>query len=147
MSDNWSVIKHEVSTYREYVSKLPKKAAAKASYCYLLSKEEIDRLLGLKGDGTLLHGVRIYLGGEMIDHHLIPTVHVVACEKDGDNYNDYNVPTSMPPVAMATETGVKPLAFAASAKTATASADGGTGDTGKLRPCPNFCSGSNILNS
>ena len=143
MSDNWSVIKHEVSTYRDYVKKLPKKAAEKASFCYLLKKEEIDRLLSLKGNGELLGGVRIYLGAEMIEGHLIPTVHVVACEKDGEQYNDYNVPTSMPHVATATETRVKPLAFAAAAP----SSDSGKGSTGGTVPCPAFCSSQNILNS
>ena len=145
MSDNWSVIKQEVSTYRDYVKKLPKKAADKARYCYLLKREEIDRLLSLKGNGELLGGVRIYLGGEMIDGHLVANVHVVACEKDGDQYNDYNVPTSMPPVAMATETGVKPLAFATA--TTAPSTGTGKGSTGGTVPCPDFCSGTNILNS
>lgn len=141
MSDNWSVIKQEVSTYRDYVKKLPKKAEEKARYCFLLKKEEIDRLLGLKGNGELLGGVRIYLGGEMIDGHLVPTVHVVACEKDGEQYNDFNVPSSMPDVAMAVETGVKPLAFAA------ATSGTGKGSTGGTVPCPDFCSSTNILNS
>ena len=149
MSDNWSVIKQEVSTYRDYVKKLTPKAAAKASYCFLLSKHEIDRLLNLKGDGTLLHGIRIYLGAETIEHQMVATVHVVACEKDGDQYNDYNVPTSLPHVAMAVEPGVKPLAFSATTadSTTTTTPPPGPGDTGLLRPCPNFCSASNILNS
>ena len=134
MSDNWSVIKQEVSTYRKYVAGLPKAASATASYCFLLTKEEIDRLLALKGtDGTPLDGVRIYLGGNQIDGHLVPTVHVVAVEKDGSVYNDFNVPKEMP--ATTNAAGM----IGASAP--------GTGSTGNLPPCPNFCSGSNILNS
>jgi hypothetical protein len=136
MSDNWNAIRQEVHTYRNYVHKLPEPAAKKASYCYLLTKEEIDRLLNLKGDGHLLHGIRIYLGAEMIEGHMVPNVHIVACDKDGDQYNDYAVPGGVPHVAMAAETGLNPL-MADSTKTST----GGT------VPCPNFCSGSNILNS
>jgi hypothetical protein len=133
MSDNWSVIKHEVSTYRDYVKKLPANAAAAASYCFLLTKEEIDRLLTLKGKEDTLDGVRIYLGGKLVDGHLIPTVHVVAVEKEGEQYNDYNVP--------------KVLASGAAAPTTTTAPAGG-GSTGSTFPCPSICSGGqNILNS
>lgn len=145
MSDNWSVIREEVHTFRNYVKRLPPKAEEKAHFCYLLKKEEIDRLLNLKGDGTQLDGVRMYIGGNMIDGHLVPTVHVVVCEKDGDQYNDYNVPSSLPhDVAMAAETGLAPMAL----KAATSSSDGGSGgSTGGTAPCPATCSGTNILNS
>ncbi len=134
MSDNWSVIKQEVSTYRKYVAGMPKDASAAASYCFLLKKEEIDRLLALRGhDGTTLDGVRIYLGGKEIEGSFIPTVHVVAVEKDGEVYNDFNVPKEMPAVTQA------PGMFGAAAP--------GNGSTGDVRPCPAFCSGSNILNT
>jgi hypothetical protein len=134
MSDDWSVIKQEVSTYRKYVAGLPKVAADAASYCFLLTKEEIDRLLALRGhDGTPLDGVRIYLAGKKMEGHLVPTVHVVAVEKEGEVYNDFNVPKEMP------ATTKVPGTFGASAP--------GTGSTGNLPPCPNFCSGKNILNS
>lgn len=145
MSENWSVIKEQVHTYRNYVKRLPAEAAKKASYCYLLTKEEIDRLLSLAGKDTSLDGIRIYLGGEMIDGHLVANAHVVACKKDGDSYNDYNVPGSLPDVALGAEKGVKPLAFAAT--TTTSGIDGGDGGTGTLKPCPAFCSSNNILNS
>ena len=136
MSENWSIIKEEVHTYRNYVKRLPAEAVKQASYCYLLSKEEIDRLLSLAGTDKQLDGVRIYLGANIIAGHLVPNVHVVACEKDGEQYNDYNVPDELPNV----ETGVKTLAFAA------ATGDG-TKSTGNLPPCPAICSGKNILNS
>lgn len=141
MSDNWSVIRSEVHTFRNYVKQLPPKATAAAHFCYLLKKEEIDRLLSLKGDGTSLDGIRIYLGGNMIDGHLVPTVHVVVCEKKGDQYNDYNVPATMPAPAKT----AAPTLMAA----ATASGTGGTGSgsTGGTAPCPATCSGTNILNS
>jgi len=143
MSENWSVIREEVHTYRNYVKRLPAEAAKKASYCYLLTKEEIDRLLSLKGDGQTLDGLRIYLGGNIIDGHLVPNVHVVACEKDGGQYNDYDVPGELPQVALGVETGVKPLTFMA----ATSGGTGGSTSTADLPPCPTFCSGKNILNS
>ena len=144
MSDNWSVIREEVHTFRNYVKRLPEKANEAARYSYLLKKEEIDRLLSLKGDGTLLDGVRIYLGGNIIDGHLVPTVHVVVSEKAGDDYNDYGVPTSLPhDIAMAAETGLAPMAL----KAAATSGGSGSGSTGGTAPCPAFCGGSNILNS
>lgn len=136
MSDNWSVIRTDVQTFREYVKRLPAEANKQASYCYLLKKEEIERLLGLKGKGHTLDGLRIYLGGTMVDGHLIPNIHVVACEHDGELYNDFNVPARMPDATTA-----KPLAFAAAAP--------GSGDTatGGTFPCPVYCGKSNILNS
>ena len=134
MSDNWNLIKQEVSTYRKYVAGMPKDASAAASYCFLLTKEEIDRLLALRGhDGTPLDGVRIYLGAKEIGGSLIPTVHIVAVEKDGAVYNDFNVPKEMPAVTEA------PGMFGAAAP--------GGGSTGSTFPCPNICSGQNILNS
>jgi len=130
MSENWSIIKEEVSTYRNYVEKLPEKAKEAAKYCFLLTKVEIDRLLALKGAGHPLDGVRIYLGGNLIEGHLVPTVHVVAVEKDGTQYNDYNVPTEMP--------------AAAHAMAAVVPAAGGS-STADLPPCPVYCSKTNIL--
>jgi len=143
MSDNWKVIREEVHTYRNYVKRLPESAKKKASYCYLLKKEEIDRLLSLRENGELLDGVRIYLGGEIIEGHLVSSVHVVAVEKDGHQYNDYGVPGDLPQVAMAVEPGIKPLTFAATAD----DTDSGKSSTGVTAPCPAFCSKTNILNS
>ena len=133
MSDNWNRIKQEVGTYRKYVADLPADAKAAASYCFLLTHEEINRLLALRGNGKNLDGVRIYLGGKEVGGSFIPTVHVVAVEKDADGYNDYNVPKELP--AVAENAGL----FGASAP--------GTGSTGTLPPCPDFCSKPNILNS
>jgi len=144
MSENWSVIKEEVHTYRSYVKRLPAAAIKKASYSYLLKKEEIERLLSLKGEGQSLDGIRIYLGANMVEGHLVANVHVIACEKDGNDYNDYNVPGALPHVAVGVETGVKPLAFAA-ATAGTGSGNGG--NTGTTAPCPDFCGKQNILNS
>lgn len=132
MADNWSTIKKEVSTYRDYVKNLPADAAAEAKFCYLLSKDEINRLLGQKGDGTTLDGIRIYLGANEIEGKLVPTIHAVAVEKSGAAFNDYNVPKAMP------EAGHAPSLFGAAP---------GTGSTGNLPPCPSICSDNNILNS
>ncbi|HWB24230.1 MAG TPA: hypothetical protein VG738_02070 [Chitinophagaceae bacterium] len=141
MSDNWSLIHQEVHTFRDYVSKLPKDAQEKAHYCYLLTREEFHRLMQLKGDGTALNGVRIYLGGEMVDGHLVPTIHVIPVEKEGTQYNDYGVPATVPPPSSGTTTsGVRAMAFSATSDTTTS----GTGSTA---PCPATCSGTNILNS
>ncbi|HVX50362.1 MAG TPA: hypothetical protein VHB48_09395 [Chitinophagaceae bacterium] len=146
MSDNWNLIRAEVHAFRDYVHKLPPAAKAKAHYCYLLKKEEFKRLMDLKSDGTELDGVRIYLGAEMIDGHMVPTIHVIPVEKEGEQYNDYGVPPAAPAAkASSTDSAVKVMAFSA---TATSTDSGGGGSTtGGTYPCPNFCSGQNILNS
>jgi len=148
MSDNWSVVRTDVHTFREYVKRLPDTAHKKASYCYLITRQEIERLLALKGKGHSLDGLRIYLGAEMVEGHLVPNVHVVACEHDGTFYNDFNVPVNMPPTHNVADTTIKPMAFAAAATTTGDSGSGtGSGSTGVTAPCPNFCGKTNILNS
>lgn len=134
MSDNWNLIKQEVGTYRNYVKGLPHAAQSAASYCFLLTKEEFERMLALKGHGTLLDGVRIYLSAKEIEGHLVPSIVVVAVEKDGGSYNDYGVPKETPPTAAA------PMM-------ASAAAPAGGGSTGNLPPCPNICSDNNVFNS
>jgi hypothetical protein len=132
MAENWSLITKEVSAHRTYVKNLTPGAAAEAKFCYLLSTTEFNRLLALKGDGTQLDGVRIYLGAKEIDGQMVPTVHVVAVEKEGETYNDYNVPKQMPEAAEGVELfGAAP----------------GPGSSADLPPCPAVCGGQNILNS
>lgn len=135
MANNWKKTKEEIKTFRHYVEKLPAKAKEEAAYCYLITKEEIHRLLNQKGDGERLDGIRVYLGGQTIEGSMVPNIHVVACEKDGDGqYHDYNIGKEAPDATAANELSAS---LAKSSQVL-------LGDT---RPCPTWCSQTNFLNS
>jgi hypothetical protein len=62
MSTNWSKVKKQIKTLREYLKQIPQQE--KIPHACLITKEEIDRLLAQKGDGSSLDGLRIYMGAE-----------------------------------------------------------------------------------
>jgi hypothetical protein len=123
MSTKWHEVKQQISTFRKYVQSLSPAAKKEASYCYLITAEEIKKLLSQCGDGSDLHGLRFYIGAKMIDKSMVPVLHVVACQRDGNNnYNDYNVPDTI-----SEESAKMPL-------------------LGSTQPCPTYCSQTNALN-
>jgi hypothetical protein len=130
MSTNWSKVKKQIKTLREYLKQIPN-TAPKQHAC-LITKEEIDRLLSQK-DGSTLDGLRIYMGAEKNGEYIQPVIAaIVACEKDGDGkYHDYDVPEKnlRTLTLKGTEKGQQLLAV------------------GKVLPCPTYCSKSNVLNS
>jgi len=130
MSDNWKHVKQEVDAHRNSIKKMSPAAAEEAKYSFLLTKKEIDRVLALKGPGTSLDGLRIFLGAKEIDNHLVHTIHVVAVENQGGHYADYNVPTSLSETD-AEQENTEPA---------------GGGSTCGTVPCPPTCNGGNILN-
>ncbi len=128
--NQWNKAKHEVNALRRYIKSFAF-PANNTSVCYLLTKDEITKMLNQKNDGSSLDGLRIYLGAEFIDEKMLPTVHIVACEKDSSNdYHDYNVPEDMNEENrnefISDEQNMPLLA--------------------KTFPCPTHCSKSNILN-
>ena len=131
MSTNWSKVKKQIKTLREYLKQIPQQG--KIQHACLITKEEIERLLSQKGDGSSLDGLRIYMGAEKKGEYIQPVIAaIVACEKDGeDKYHDYDVP----------EKNLKTL-------TLTGTEDGNQLlAVGKTLPCPDWCSKTNILNA
>ena len=123
MIAKWKEVKQQISAFRKYVHSLSPEARKEASFCYLITEEEINKLLSQCNDGSKLHGLRVYIGAKIVDNSMVPVLHVVACHKDGDNnYNDYNVPN-----AISEESKSLPL-------------------LGSTQPCPTCCSTSNALN-
>jgi hypothetical protein len=131
MSTNWSKVKKQIKTLREYLKQIPQQE--KIPHACLITKEEIDRLLAQKGDGTSLDGLRIYMGAEKRGEYVQPVIAaIVACEKDDDDkYHDFDVPEkNLKTLTLkGTENGQQLLSV------------------GKTLPCPTFCSKSNVLNS
>jgi hypothetical protein len=79
--------KQEIQDFQTYLGQTgitPEEAPS----CYLITREEIDKLLSQK-EGASLDGLRIYVGVKKDGDKVIPTVHVVACEKEGEVYNDF----------------------------------------------------------
>ncbi len=130
MSTNWTKVKKQIKTLREYLKQIPQQE--KIPHACLITKEEIDRLLSQKGDGTSLDGLRIYIGAEKKGDLILPVIAaVVACEKESDDkYHDYNVP----------EKNLKTL-------TLKGTENGKLLAVGETRPCPTWCSQPNLLNS
>ena len=131
MDTNWSKVKKQIKTLREYLKQIPQQS--KIQHACLITKEEIDRLLSQKKDGSSLDGLRIYMGAEKKGEYIQPIVAaIVACEKDDeDKYHDYDVPEKnlRTLTLKGTENGQQLLAV------------------GKTLPCPTYCSKSNVLNT
>ena len=128
MSTNWTQVKKQIKTLREHLRQIP--GTKKKQHVCLITKEEIERLLSQKNDGSKLDGLRIYLGAEKDGDHIMPTIAaIVACEKDADgSYHDFNVP----------EKNLRTLTLKGPENEALMS-------VGKALPCPDWCSKSNIL--
>ncbi|HRI19644.1 MAG TPA: hypothetical protein PLA68_01765 [Panacibacter sp.] len=129
MTADWKKVKQQVATFRDHSKDLPTAAGKKAIHSILFTKEEIEKLLNQKNDGHQLDGIRVYLGGEMIDGHMVTTMHAIACEKDtNDNYHDYKIDEQLLAGDTAALSAAMPL-------------------LGEGMPCPPQCSKTNFLNS
>ncbi len=123
--ENFSAIKSRIKNFKNYLATLSPAARKKASPCFLIKREDIQKLLQQREDGQLLDGIRIYLGAEMIDNKIVPTLHALACHKSAEEqYIDFNVPEKEEDLGNCR----LPLVV-----------DG--------LPCPKFCSKSNVLNT
>jgi len=130
MNTNWTKVKKQIKALREYLNQIP--TPRKKQHACLITREEIDRLLSQKNDGSKLDGLRIYMGAEKNGDYILPTIAaIVACEKDADGqYHDFNVP----------EKNLKTL-------TLSTSEDGKLSPFGEALLCTTFCSKLNVLNS
>jgi len=125
MTNEWEKAKKQIATLRNYFKTLPPALQEKKAYCYLITKEEIEKLLAQAGNKSL-DGIRVYLGAHIEGNYIVPTAHVVACEKDKDGaYNDYNIGDTAPGSA---DKAATPL-------------------LADVRPCPKWCGKTNFLNS
>lgn len=129
MTADWKKVKQQVATFRSHTKNLPSGAGEKAIHSILFSKAEIEKLLAQKNDGSQLDGIRVYLGGEMVDGHMVTTIHAIACEKDlNGDYHDYKIEEQLPGDDAAALSAAMPL-------------------LGGGMPCPPQCSKTNFLNS
>ena len=122
----WQEAIDKVKAFRNYVKNLTGPAKDAARYAFMIKTEDIDELLNQRGDGTKLDGIRVYIGVEMIEGNAIPSLYMVAVQKDDTDgkYNDYNLPISSTDISSFT----MPL-------------------LGSTHPCPVYCSKSDVLNS
>ncbi|CAN5633575.1 hypothetical protein BH10BAC2_BH10BAC2_14230 [soil metagenome] len=122
----WQEAIDRVKAFRNYVKGLTGPAKDAAKYAYMIKTEDIELLLNQKGGGVKLNGIRVYIGVENIEGSVVPSLYIVAVEKDTeDKYNDYNVPDNSTSL---TTTATLPL-------------------LGVTHPCPVYCSKTDILNS
>lgn len=121
LSPRWDAAIEHCANYRKYLSGLsiPEESKTKA---YLIDKDAIQRLLS-QNEGKL-DAIRVYIGQENIDGQGVIRLYMVGCTRDGDQFNDWNIPKTMELSSSATTT-----------------------ELGDTRPCPTQCSTANSLNS
>src|SRR5678815_3628333 len=92
----WQEAIDKVKAFRNYVKNLTGPAKDAAKYAFMIKTEDIDELLNQRGDGVKLDGIRVYIGVEMIEGNAIPSLFMIAVQKDevDGKYNDYNVPVN-----------------------------------------------------
>lgn len=123
----WQEAIDKVKAFRNYVKSLTGPARDAAKYAYMIKAEDIELLLNQKGDGTKLNGIRVYIGAETIEGKVVPSLYMVAVEKDAEGtYNDYNVPDNSD--SLTSSKATLPL-------------------LGVTHPCPVYCGKTDILNS
>ncbi len=76
--------KDSVRRFKDYYDNLPDSCSEVKKLSFAITKADPLALL-LKPDASYADGIRIYLGADIIDGNMIPTVHVVAV----DGVNDY----------------------------------------------------------
>jgi len=114
----WQVAIEQCANYRKYLDGLSIEGEAKTK-AYLIDKADIQKLLDQNGG---LEAIRIYIGHEIIKDQSVVRLQMVACTKDGEQFNDWEIPSG------------KELQ-----ETSTLLVNG--------RPCPVQCSSPNSLNS
>jgi hypothetical protein len=118
-SSPWEVAIEQCSNYRKYLDGITIEPEAKTK-AYLIDKAAIQQLLA-QNDGRL-DAIRVYIGHEIIKDQAVVRLHMVACTKDGEQFNDWKIPSDKE--FLETETQL-----------------------GSTRPCPVQCSSPNSLNS
>lgn len=124
----WPEAVNETQEYRNYLKSLKVNEDLKTK-SYLITREEIERLLSQNGEH--LDGIRVYIGEETIDgERLIRLVTVAAKkikEQDVEIYEDY---ITYLPQSLGDGDDQHP----------------DPGNLGFLRPCPHECAPPNLLN-
>jgi hypothetical protein len=116
---NWELAIEHCANYRKYLDGISIDPELKTKG-YLIDKDSIQRLLA-QNNGRL-DAIRVYIGHEMIKDQPVVRLYMVGCTRDGDQFNDWQIPSNKELMDNQTELG-------------------------KTRPCPTQCSTANSLNS
>lgn len=129
MAKDWKKLKEKIDAFKAHTKNFSETATSKAVHSVLFTKDDIEKLLSQKGDGSQLDGIRVYLGGEIIDGHMVPSMHAVATEKDEHgNFHDFKIEENLPDGDGERLAAIMPMATSGV-------------------PCPPQCSKKNFLNS
>lgn len=129
--------------YRKYLKakNIPDHLATKG---FLVTKDMIDRLFAQSPD---IAGIRIYVGLDETVANMQIKPYAVACVKNGEKYNDWNVP----PAQQTQEASAATTTTLSDATNTTLTSTTVSTDTTTLveepRPCPSECSDPNQLNT
>lgn len=142
----WRQAFSDTASYRKRLSAAKNLREEDKITAYSIHKKDIEDLL--KKHGKNLDGIRIYIGERQINDETAIRLHAVAIIKQGEMYNDYNVP-KLKDLASGR---VEEFATAESTEVSKGFANphGNNQDLqglAELRPCPQECSDKNDLNS
>lgn len=115
----WPLAIEHCANYRKYLDGLEIDPLVKTK-AYLIDKSAIQQVLDQ--NGGKLDAIRVYIGHEIIKEQPVVRLYLVGCTKDGDQFNDWDIPNDKN-----LETTQTIL--------------------GNTRPCPTQCSTANSLNS
>ena len=115
----WEIAIEQCANYRKYLDGLSLEPDQKTK-AYLIDKSSIQQILNQ--NGGRLDAIRIYVGHEIIKEQPVVRLHLVGCTRDGDQFNDWDIPSGKE--ALESQTIL-----------------------GSTRPCPTQCSSPNSLNS
>lgn len=115
----WQLAIEHCANYRKYLDGLLIDPLQKTK-AVLIDKSEIQKVLNQ--NGGRLDAIRVYIGHEFIDQQPVVRLYLVGCTKNGEEYNDWDIPSDKE--AVETQTIL-----------------------GNTRPCPVQCSAPNSLNS
>jgi hypothetical protein len=116
---NWDQAIEHCANYRKYLEGISIDPELKTK-AYLIDKDSIQRLLA-QNNGRL-DAIRVYIGHEIIKEQPVVRLYVVGCTRDGEQFNDWQIPSGKELLESQTELG-------------------------NTRPCPVQCSSPNSLNS
>ncbi|HSB91548.1 MAG TPA: hypothetical protein VLC28_00460 [Flavitalea sp.] len=116
---DWQLAIEHCANYRKYLDGLSIDANSKTK-AYLIDKDSIQRLLA-QNSGRL-DAIRVYIGHELVNGEAVVRLYMVGCTKDGEQFNDWQIPGEKELLTTQTEMGT-------------------------TRPCPVQCSTANSLNS
>lgn len=130
MPNEWKQARMQIKAFKNYYDSLPQVSKTVAARSYVITKEQIEALMGQHGNGSTLNGLRIYIGLDNTGGQHFPVLHIVASQLVNSSFDDFGIPDS----GLDLETDPENTIIASMPLKA------------GLFPCPTTCGKQNVLN-